>query len=498
MATECFTYVPLSRGGAVSAEEVESAEMAVEVRVLWGANVLHVAHLAPPRTFYVGESAEAEGECDYSLSAQILGAKRIPLVFAGPGGTRLVIPPGAGGHADTAERGRESFEELKRVGEVRPSRDWPGAHELDLGPGASARVELAGTSLVFQVATVRAGRKLGVGALAAVEPAEVTYAASSFFLHAGVLAIFAFFMPRMGSDADAATDRDNILAMAKLLDASSAREQAEADGARTDAPQLDPAGPRFAAAAGAAGTMGALRAAASGRAAFKGPADTADPQRSRDAMLGEASGFGAVRLLGTLSSSESAAAWAHDSYGGADTSLLGTIFGRGIDDAAGSEGLGPAGPENGGGGRANTIGLNELGELGPGPGGPDQGVGVGRAPRQRTHRVSVPRVGTEVATINGRLPPEAIQRVVRLNFGRFRLCYEAGLRTNPGLQGRVAVKFIIDRAGAVSFATEAGSDLVDGQVSRCVVRAFADLSFPPPEGGMVTVVYPILFSAGDE
>jgi hypothetical protein len=471
--------------------------MAVEVRVLWGANVLHVAHLSPPRTFYVGESAEAEGECDYSLSAQILGATRIPLVSTGPGGTRLIIPPGAGGHADTPERGRESFEELKRVGEVRPSRDWAGAHELDLGLGASARVELAGTSLVFQVATVRAGRKLAVGALAAVEPAEVTYAASSFFLHVGVLAIFAFFMPRMGSDADAATDRDNILAMAKLLDASSAREQAEAEGARTDAPQLDPAGPRSAAAARAPGTMGALRAAGSGRAAFKGPADTPDPQRSRDAMLGEASVFGAVRLLGTLSSSESAAAWAHDSYGG-DTNVLGTIFGRGIDDAAGTEGLGPAGTERGGGGRANTIGLNDLGDLGSGPGGPDQGVGVGRAPRQGTHRVSVPHVGTSVATINGRLPPEAIQRVVRLNFGRFRLCYEAGLRTNPGLQGRVAVKFIIDRTGAVSFATEAGSDLVDRQVSRCVVRAFADLSFPPPEGGMVTVVYPILFSAGDE
>jgi len=43
--------------------------------------------------------------------------------------------------------------------------------------------------------------------------------------------------------------------------------------------------------------------------------------------------------------------------------------------------------------------------------------------------------------VNGRLPPEVIQRIVRQNFGRFRNCYESSLRTNPSLTGRVAVKF---------------------------------------------------------
>jgi hypothetical protein len=34
----------------------------------------------------------------------------------------------------------------------------------------------------------------------------------------------------------------------------------------------------------------------------------------------------------------------------------------------------------------------------------------------------------------------------------------------------------------------------DPAVSACVVRAFYGLSFPQPEGGIVTVTYPIRFS----
>jgi hypothetical protein len=32
---------------------------------------------------------------------------------------------------------------------------------------------------------------------------------------------------------------------------------------------------------------------------------------------------------------------------------------------------------------------------------------------------------------------------------------------------------------------------------QCVIRAYYGLSFPQPEGGIVTVVYPIMFSPGD-
>jgi hypothetical protein len=99
-------------------------------------------------------------------------------------------------------------------------------------------------------------------------------------------------------------------------------------------------------------------------------------------------------------------------------------------------------------------------------------------------------------TASGRLPPEVIQRIVRQSSGRFRLCYENGLRSSPGLRGRVAVSFVIGRDGAVSHVGDGGSDLPDAGVIACVVRSFYGLSFPQPESGVVTVRYPLAFEPG--
>ena len=60
------------------------------------------------------------------------------------------------------------------------------------------------------------------------------------------------------------------------------------------------------------------------------------------------------------------------------------------------------------------------------------------------------------------------------------------------------MKFVVDRSGAVSTVQDGGSDLPDQGTVGCVVRSFGNLSFPQPEGGHVTVTYPILFSPGDD
>ena len=99
--------------------------------------------------------------------------------------------------------------------------------------------------------------------------------------------------------------------------------------------------------------------------------------------------------------------------------------------------------------------------------------------------------------VNGHLPAEVVQRIVRQSFGSFRTCYEKGLRTNPSLVGRVTVKFVIGHDGQVGTAADGGSDLPDPAVVNCVVRAFLGLFFPAPEGGIVTVVYPLVFSPGE-
>lgn len=100
----------------------------------------------------------------------------------------------------------------------------------------------------------------------------------------------------------------------------------------------------------------------------------------------------------------------------------------------------------------------------------------------------------EVARASGRLAPELIQRVVRQRFELFRTCYEAGLGRDGKLTGRVIARFVITREGTVAKVSDGGSDIPDAQVRDCVLEKFGQLEFPKPEGGIVTVVYPILLA----
>jgi hypothetical protein len=106
------------------------------------------------------------------------------------------------------------------------------------------------------------------------------------------------------------------------------------------------------------------------------------------------------------------------------------------------------------------------------------------------------RVRAGAISVSGRLPQGVVARILRQNHGRFRQCYVEGLRNNPNLTGRVTTRMVIGRDGAVSIAANGGSDMPDGSVVQCVVRAAQGLSFPRPEGGVVTVSYPILFAPG--
>jgi hypothetical protein len=99
------------------------------------------------------------------------------------------------------------------------------------------------------------------------------------------------------------------------------------------------------------------------------------------------------------------------------------------------------------------------------------------------------------AVSSAALPPEVIRRIVRQNFGRFRLCYENGLRTDPTLEGSVRTRFVIEADGAVGVVSDAGSLMSDKGVVACVQRAFGGLSFPQPSSGAMTVTYSLSFTA---
>lgn len=115
-----------------------------------------------------------------------------------------------------------------------------------------------------------------------------------------------------------------------------------------------------------------------------------------------------------------------------------------------------------------------------------------------THITRAPIIRSAYTTVSGRVPPEIIQRVIRQHFGSFRACYEDGLRRNAQLAGRVVVKFVIGLDGSVENAIDNGSEIGDRAVVDCVVKAFAQLSYPEPDNAHVIVVYPLMLGPGDE
>jgi Ca-activated chloride channel family protein len=220
---------------------------------------------------------------------------------------------------------------------------------------------------------------------------------------------------------------------------------------------------------------------------------------SRQKALQDAQEFGMIGILGSGAGADPnapTAPWGRDDALGSDPlGVRGNVWGSEVRDAYGAGGLGLDGVGQGGGGRGEGLGLGSVGTVGHGAGtGTGQGFGSGHGRLGADQHTRPPSVRMGAVQVSGNLPAEVVQRIVRQSFGRFRLCYENGLRNNPNLQGRVSVRFVVGRDGSAGHVGNGGSDLPDATVVTCVVRAFYGLNFPQPEGGEATVTYPILFS----
>lgn len=98
------------------------------------------------------------------------------------------------------------------------------------------------------------------------------------------------------------------------------------------------------------------------------------------------------------------------------------------------------------------------------------------------------------ATGEGKLPRDAIQKVVRSHDAAIRSCYERALADDAELKGTVEVGFTVGLDGTVSnTSTGPRTDLPDPSVVGCVKKIFQKMEFPMPEGGVVKVSYPIDF-----
>lgn len=458
--------------GAEAAPEATGVDV-VQVELSWrdarSSNVLGVKEAKAGETLALGERG------DLMIPEEVLCADRAEIVhFDGETATAM-LPPGGKFYLD----------------------GWPrDDRELEVARGHVVEVYVG--AFVARITRVRAGTKPAIAPLESLRRGGFGVLAGSALVHAAVFSAIAFIAPALGATEEDPYDRDRILLMQAMLNASAQHEQE----AHPDDSPLDNGGDVNAGspARGTEGQAGKQDAPdANARYAAQGHATPETATLPREAVLAEAANWGLIGMLPSSPQSINAPTvpWGTELNGADDVNKAGHLFGATIGDAFGT-GWGLTGVGEGGGGTADTIGLGGMGGLGHTGrciGGNCGGIGVGYGKPGGGHvsKVHFPREDGTVA-VNGRLPPEIIQRIVRQNFGRFTMCYQNGLRTNPNLEGRVAVKFVIGRDGAVQFAADGGSDIPDQDVRRCVVSGFTNLSFPAPENGMVTVVYPLMFT----
>jgi TonB family protein len=149
----------------------------------------------------------------------------------------------------------------------------------------------------------------------------------------------------------------------------------------------------------------------------------------------------------------------------------------------------------GGGTGEGTIGLGGLETIGHGGGG-GSGVGYGRgAGGLYDKSESKPTIQPGTASVQGSLSKEVIRRIIKQHLNEVRYCYEKSLVAQPGLGGKMAVKFTISPTGAVEAANVSTSTMGAPDVESCVAQAFERWTFPAPEGGgTVNVTYPLAFA----
>lgn len=93
------------------------------------------------------------------------------------------------------------------------------------------------------------------------------------------------------------------------------------------------------------------------------------------------------------------------------------------------------------------------------------------------------------------LDRELIRRVIQSHRSEIRHCYESELERQPGLAGKIAIRFVIGAQGAVTSASSVSTTMSSPPVETCLVARVRSWRFPRPRGGgIVIVTYPFVFT----
>ena len=488
---EHFQYGIVASGPPVSPHEVEAPESAVEVVVMWGKQVLHVEHLVPFRTFYVGES-EGKLQPDYLIGSDVLGTSRMPVVVAAGGGAAAVIPQGATGSVTVGDQ-QLTIADLRSQGKLQACAELPGAEQYPLPNGATAKVEHNGFAFVTK--QVQAGKKVAGGT--SIDWSPMMYVFGSMLVFGTLLTLMYFIPPGgRGLNLDLLNTDSRLV---QYLMEPPATEEEETPEWLDDSNEQDSEGGKGKRHKGEEGAMGKKEAQkTNNRYAIEGAAE--ESQMAREEAREQAANAGIIGTLRAMSgawNSPTSPFGAETAIGSDPMSALGALMGDQIGENSGFGGLGLRGTGRGGGGTGEgTIGLGNLGTIGHGGGG-GSGNGYGRgAGGFRGREARVPRIRSGNAEVRGSLSKEVIRRVIRRHINEVKFCYEQELNARPDLEGRVTIRFIISPTGAVQNAVMQDTTLQNQRVESCIAGAVRRWTFPAPDGGGIVIVnYPFMLSA---
>jgi Mg-chelatase subunit ChlD len=406
----------------------ETSAACVEVTIRWGASVLHVAHLSPPRSFHVGEAIPGDGGLDpscFRLPSATLGAAQVPVILVEEGAVKLVLPDGAEGFVELAGGPRQTVAEIVEDGTTEACEAPAGARLVAFPLGSRASIEAFG--VVIEVSSSHAAR--AVAGHYHVDRRSLPFIAGSAVAQLGVLAALWAFAPPL-TDPGEELSADRIYQLQVALDAIAEKQAAAAADASAqesvaEAVAENKEGGTGTLSLGEEGAMGSPNTRASeSRYGARGAADRADPHLSRQAALQDAAEFGMHGLLNTGAGGDPnapTAPWGRDaSLDGHPFSARGNMWGNDF----GAGGLGLSGIGEGGGGLGSGAGARSGGRSvraparGPVAAPPPARPAVAPAPPP----IAAPLAAAPLVPV---LPAPAAEAAINPN-GRFATTYRPG------------------------------------------------------------------------
>jgi len=206
----------------------------------------------------------------------------------------------------------------------------------------------------------------------------------------------------------------------------------------------------------------------------------ADATQRKAALQQRVASKGLLKILGSAGGS------------GALSDVLGSGTGSGDVAAAlaGARGVSIATADSvgarAGGGSGRTAGIGDVGTSG---GGKVALAGKGDAKVSGHVATAAPEVDS------ADVDRAALSRYIRDRLGAIRGCYERELKRNPGLKGKVVVRFNITPAGRAGDIRIEENSLGSGEVTSCITNLMRSWIFPFKPPDEVPVQYPFLFTS---